>query len=211
MCIRDRPTECSGRSGGIVRRPSDLLGWEATPSGMSPMGGFALNQVSVGEASTPGKEIRSLVARMPEKINSVEEAPEWEELDMAMDSGATESVVNEDMITNIETVEGEAFKMGVQYEVASGTMIPNLGEKKFVAVNEAGVARKMTAQVCDVNKALLSVHRVVQAGNTVVFSKNGSYIEDNETYEKIPLREAGGMYMLKLWVKKVFPGQGSNP
>ena len=55
--------------------------------------------------------------------------------------------------------------------------------------------------MCEVNKALLSVSRMVQAGNTVVFSSSGSYVEDKNTGERIPLREQGGMYMLKLWVK----------
>ena len=42
---------------------------------------------------------------------------------------------------------------------------------------------------------------MLQAGNKVVFSKSGSYVEDESTKERIPLREQGGMYMLKLWVK----------
>ena len=46
--------------------------------------------------------------------------------------------------------------------MADGTLIPNLGEKKFIAVNDSGVARHMRTQVCEVNKALFSVHRVVQ-------------------------------------------------
>ena len=49
---------------------------------------------------------------------------------MAVDSGATETVVGEDMLQSVETKEGEASKKGVQYEVASGTLIPNLGENK---------------------------------------------------------------------------------
>ena len=69
-------------------------------------------------------------------------------------------------------------KKGVQYEVADGTLIPNLGEKKFVAVSDAGVTRQMKAQVCEANKALLSVHRVVQAGSRVVFAASGSYVQD---------------------------------
>ena len=70
---------------------------------------------------------------------------------MAVDSGASESVVSEDMLTGVESVEGCAQKKGVQYEVADGTLIPNLGEKKFVAVSDAGVTRAMKAQVCDVS------------------------------------------------------------
>ena len=140
--------------------------------------------------------------RMPSGLNAVEEvAPEWEEIEMAVDSGASESVVSEDMLNGVETLEGKAKKMGVQYEVADGTLIPNLGEKKYVAVSDAGVARHMKSQVCEVNKALLSVHRCVQAGNKVVFAASGSYIEDETSGETMPLTEKGGMYMLRLWVK----------
>ena len=64
--------------------------------------------------------------------------------------------------------------------------------------------RKMKAQVCEVNKARLSVKRVVQAGNRVVFDSAGSYVEDTYTGERMPLREEGGMYMLKLWVRRLF-------
>ena len=59
--------------------------------------------------------------------------------------------------------------------------------------------RKMRAQVCEVNKALLSVKRVVQAGNRVVFDSSGSYVEDTYTGERMALRDEGGMYMMKLW------------
>ena len=85
--------------------------------------------------------------------------------------------------------------------MADGTLIPNLGEKKYVAVSDAGVARRMKSKVCEVNKALLSVHRCVQAGNKVVIAASGSYIQDETSGETMPLTEKGGMYMLRLWVK----------
>ena len=53
------------------------------------------------------------------------------------------------------------------YEVANGDRIPNLGEKRFVGVSEEGVSRNITAQVCEVNKGLLSVKKVVENGNTL--------------------------------------------
>ena len=80
-------------------------------------------------------------------------------------------------------------------------MILNLGEKKFVAVSDAGVTRAMKAQVCGVNEALVSVHRVVRAGNRVVFAASGSYVQDETSGETMALTEKGGRYMLKLWVK----------
>ena len=129
---------------------------------------------------------------------------EWEELDMAVDSGAAETVIGDEMLASVQLQEGEACRRGVQYEVASGTLIPNLGEKRFVAVGEQGEMRKMTAQVCEVNKALLSVSKVVNAGNRVVFEAEGSYVQDRTTMEKMYLKEVGGMYMMKMWVKKGF-------
>ena len=132
--------------------------------------------------------VGGLGIRIPEGLKSVEEVPEWEEIEMAVESGASESgasesVVSEDMLTRATTVEGDAQKKGVQYEVADGTLIPNLCEKKLVAVSDGGVARQMKAQACEVNKALLSVHRVVQAGNRVVFSASGSFVQHEQTGE----------------------------
>ena len=90
-------------------------------------------------------------------------------------------------------------------------MIPNLGEKKFTAYGEQGQVRAIKAQVCEVNKALLSVHKMVQAGNRVVFARDGSYAEDETTGERIEMQEKGGMYMMKLWVRnQAFQGQATE-
>ena len=86
-----------------------------------------------------------------------------------MDSGATETVIDEGSIQHVEATEGAAYKRGVKYEVANGVRIPNMGEKKFQGVTEEGALRHITAQVCEVNKPLLSVSKVVVAGNRVVF------------------------------------------
>ena len=63
------------------------------------------------------------------------------------------------------------------------------------------MSRKITAQVCDVNKGLLSVRRMVDAGNRVVFDKQGSYIEDPITKEVMNLEDRHGMYVLRLWTR----------
>ena len=88
----------------------------------------------------------------------------WEDIELAVDSGATESVVPNIMPESIKTIEGPASKRGVMYEVASGHQIPNEGEKKFTAVTEEGQERNLTVQVCDVNQGLLSVAKMRQAG-----------------------------------------------
>jgi hypothetical protein len=149
----------------------------------------------------PFEELRIFQTIMPEGVNAISVKGEWEEIEMAVDSGATETVVNEDMLKSIETKDSWASKHGVEYEVANGERIPNMGEKKFQGITEGGTMRNLTAQVCEVNKALLSVKKIIAAGNRVVFDEDGSYIEDKNSQEKIWLKEDKGMFMLKMWVK----------
>ena len=153
---------------------------------------------------------------MLETISTAEEVNavgEWEELNFAVDSGATETVVNEDNVKTIQTTEGPAARAGVKHSVANGITVDNEGEKKMVMSSVEGVNRLMTAQVTEVNKPLLSVSKMVKAGNTVVFSQEGSYIYDGYTGEVMNLEERKGMHMLKVWVKPSsgFQGFGGNP
>ncbi len=112
---------------------------------------------------------------------------------------------------HIETRQSRTVH-GARYEVANGAVIPNLGEKSFVGVcfgnGGRGVARQFVAQVADVNKALLSVGRLEQAGYQVQFGGPGrSWIRDGNTGERLPLEKVGQCYMLNLWVKTGFTGQ----
>ena len=50
---------------------------------------------------------------------------------MAADSGATETVMGEDMLMGVELKMGVAARRGVEYEVANGVSIPNPREKPF--------------------------------------------------------------------------------
>ena len=146
------------------------------------------------------RQLSPLATIEPEGLNPVNATPQWEVIEMAVDSGASETVIPEEMIQAAKLQPSEASKRGVQYEVANGQRIPNLGQKAFQGMSDEGVLRGVTAQVCDVNKPLLSVSRLVKAGNTVVFGADGAYVEDNATQERMWLHESGGMYMLKLWV-----------
>ena len=96
------------------------------------------------------------------------------------------------------------MKGGVKYEVANGIQIPNLGERRFVGVTEDGIARGMIAQICAVNKTLMSVSKIARAGNRVVFDDDGSCIEDKGTGERIWMAQVGGMYPVELCVPRKF-------
>lgn len=138
----------------------------------------------------------------PEAVRMVK--GEWEELEMAVDSGAGETVLKLTDVECVEIREGEARKRGVKYEAADGTLIENEGEKEFVSWTENGAKVKMVAQVADVTKSLLSVRRVVDRGGTVVFKKGYGWIETSAG-RKVWLRQKEGMYVVRLWVNRNKP------
>ena len=118
---------------------------------------------------------------------------------MLVDSGASTTVVNEDMVSAVNAIN---VKPDVTYQMPDGRIIPHQGEKTFKAVTDEGLVRHMTAQVCDVDKPLLSVSKMVKAGHTVVFDTEGSYIENKSSGVWIPLEERNGLYTLKMWIPK---------
>ena len=145
---------------------------------------------------------RPLLTIEPSGVNAVAE-DEWVEIEVAVDSGATETVMVEDTLSGIiDMTESSACKRGVMYEVADGTQIPNLGERKFLGITEDGKAKGVVAQVCAVNKSLMSVSKIAGKGNRVVFDDEGSFIENKADGEKTWLRQSGGMYYLKMWVSR---------
>ena len=59
--------------------------------------------------------------------------------------------------------------------------------------------RNMGFQVCDVTRPLASVHKIVEAGHTVVFNpswRGGSYILNLQTKEKTWLTQTDGVFVL---------------
>ena len=47
----------------------------------------------------------------PEGLNALEDS-EWEELEFAVDSGATETVIGEDALKAVKKIEGAPYKRG---------------------------------------------------------------------------------------------------
>ena len=127
---------------------------------------------------------------------------------MAVDSGASETVIPETAVRGSDIKPSEASRRGVQYEVANGHRIPNLGQKSFLGYTHEGACRGVTAQVCDVNKPLMSVAKLVAAGHTVTFAQGGSFVTSDHTGERINLVEANGMYLMRLWVPAAPAGEG---
>ena len=115
--------------------------------------------------------LNPIVAIEPQSVNGVTEDDEWEEVKLALDDGATETVIPPDILEAVELRQGGRYKRGVEYEAANGVQIPNLGEREFTGVTAEGSMKSVVSQVCDVSRGLLSVRKIARSGNRVVFDK----------------------------------------
>ena len=89
----------------------------------------------------------------------------------------------------------------MNYEVADGNEIPNLGERRCVMWTEnAADARKINLQVADVHKPLLSLSRCTVMGFESRCGRRAGALIDEETGEVIPLQRKGNLYVFKCWL-----------
>ena len=136
-----------------------------------------------------------------------------------MDSGAAETIRPAKSASNVSIVPGRKLEQGAKYTCAGSKKIPNLGEKRcLMATEEDPAEHRLTMQVADVNRALLSVSKAVDGGNRVVFDRDWSFIEDKRTGRRTTIRREGMLYVLDAWVapsselpgrQQGFPWQGT--
>ena len=193
--------------GNFVPPPATLSGaWitatarKKEPQGIRKKRVAAFKKECKDACCKEGGRLNSLETILPSSLNAIR-ADGWEEVEMAVDSGASETVIGEDMVLTADLKESEGSRRGVEYKVANGESIPNLGEKRFSAWTNEGVGRNIKAQVCSVQQGLQSVKRLMDAGHRIVFEPDGSYIEDVSTYERMNLKEKNGMFFLQMWTK----------
>ncbi len=93
------------------------------------------------------------------------------------------------------------------YEVANGKTVPNKGQRHIKGFTNEEVPISVMAQVCEITKPLLSVKKMCNAGNTVVFDNEGCYIQCKTTGVCTEIKDQGGKYSLPIWYKRVFMGR----
>ena len=106
------------------------------------------------------------------------------------------------MAESIPIMPSLASLRGLEYEVANGQAIPNLGERRCLIWTEGATeAKKMNMQVADVHKGLLSLSRCADMGFESRLGRRCGALICEETGEIIPLTRKGNLYVLRVWVK----------
>ena len=127
---------------------------------------------------------------------------EWIEVELTADTGACDTVIPKAMCASIPIMASLQSLRGMEYEVANGESIPNLGERRCLMWTEdAKSVKHINMQVADVHKALLSLSRCADMGFESRFGRTMGALIDEDTGEVIPLRRKGNLYVLRCWLK----------
>ena len=127
---------------------------------------------------------------------------EWVEIELTADSGACDTVIPRAMADSIPIMPSLASLRGMEYEVANGQSIPNLGERRCLVWTERATdVKRMTMQMADVHKGLLSLSRCADMGFESRFGRRAGALVCEATGEVIPLVRKGKLYVLRVWVK----------
>lgn len=117
---------------------------------------------------------------------------------ITVDSGASENVIAEKMAPMTKTRPSRGSQSGVQYVTANGSCVKNQGEKHLKVVTQEGQKCTINMQVTDVQKPLMSVSRICDAGHRVVFTKEGGYIENLMDGKRTTFPRVDNVYRLKV-------------
>ena len=136
---------------------------------------------------------------------------EWTCIEVIVDSGACETVMPRNLCQLIPIVPSAQSLAKIEYEVASGKTIPNLGERHCEVYAEGyDSPLLMHFQVADVHRPLLSLSKAADMGFRSYLDQNGGWLEDVETGECLPIERKGDLYVMNLWVRGVQQDQPVN-
>ena len=129
---------------------------------------------------------------------------QWEVIRAIVDSGATVPVIHPSTGQGYEVLDSEASKAGVEYEIANGGVLANLGKKMIAVLTAEGTVRGYQSECADVSKSLQSVRSLVKNQHAVLFGlgENG---DQNLIVNKISgeinwMEDDGVNYIQKLLV-----------
>ena len=127
---------------------------------------------------------------------------EWTTIEVIVDSGACETVMPRDLLAHIRIVPSEQSRAKVEYEVASGHTVPNLGERHCeIFADGCKKSLLINFQVADVHRPLLSLSRAADMGFKSYLGKEGGWLEDTETGEWLPIKRKGDLYVMDMRIR----------
>jgi hypothetical protein len=136
------------------------------------------------------------------EVNAIEEN---EKIKFAVDSGAAETVCKKSDAKDFSPIYGGSESL-TKYIMPNGEIVENDGEKHLKVKTAEGEKFIVRTQLTDVRKPLMSVSKVCDEGNIVVFKQNGGYIQNEKTGKKTSFSREGNVYALEMDLVSDFAG-----
>ena len=145
-------------------------------------------------------QVSLLSVENSQKLSSkkaVEMRDKWTKIRVTMDSGAAGHVMSETMFPHVKLERKTSPK---KFVAANGEQIKDLGEKNIPFKTNEGIPRCITFRSANVVKPLISMQKVVRAGNVVVLDEKNPPIRNNRDGTVIKLDVNNGVYTMDMWI-----------
>jgi hypothetical protein len=157
--------------------------------------------LSAQPLTTSGLSILQQVKRP--RVSAIKDPGEWTEIEITVDSGACVTVMPRSLCEGISILQNRLSREGVEYEVANGAHIPNLGERRCEMMTVgSSVCKSIVFQVADVHKPLLSISGCADMGFDCYLGDKGGHLLDKQTGERIPLGRRDNLYIMRAWIRQ---------
>ena len=135
----------------------------------------------------------------------------WSRVRVIMDSGAAESVCPRSMAPQFTVVDSAASKAGVYYTSANGGKNINLGEQHVPVCLANGCRTIAKFQVAEVSRPLMSVAKLCELGNRVIFGAAGGVILNLASGQMTHFQKEDGVYTFDMWVPPLAESPFARP
>ena len=139
------------------------------------------------------------------EIHALREAePEFIEVEMALDSGASVHAADRVDFPGHEVRESAGSKAGQKFGCAGGKMLANEGESDILMIAPGGIGCEIstTIQIAKITRPLLSVSQMTRSGNVqVLFKQDEALVKDDQGRLLAVFKKKGGLYVANMKVK----------
>ena len=132
---------------------------------------------------------------------------DWERITLKIDSGAVDTVMPPTVGKHFPLEETERSRKGEGYLAANNSVIPHYGMRKLRGQSDTYKPMSMIAQVAGVKSALVSVNRILEAGNRVHFESGNCYVEHVKSGRRTKVIERNGAFEVGFWVARAQESQ----
>ena len=119
-----------------------------------------------------------------------------------MDSGAADHVMPIGWLLMLLVVKALGSIRRLHHVAADGTLIPNVGQQLIKFMTLDGTWTQLLFQIAAINKPLVSVSKLNEAGYKVIFDDGSSYMIHKKTKKVIKTKKEKGVFVIDAYVPK---------